>query len=118
RLMRATYFMQHGTEGLDKLKNLKHFDADVSFAQFPSNVQSELERLFPNKANPNYEYDPDVKSALDVFKNFAYPLRDWSEHLDALGVRSLAQKVQEAQDAYKAKLSQIIRQLRARQIDD
>jgi hypothetical protein len=118
RLMRALYFMQHGTEGLDQLKTLKSFDPNTSFQKLDKPVRDELERLFPNKANPNYEYSPEIKSALDVFKNFAYPMRDWSTQIDALGVRSLAQNIERAQAAYKAKLSDIVVKLRQSQIDD
>ena len=81
RLLRSLYFMQHGTGGMDQLKGLKNFDPFADFEKFPIEVQEELTRLFPNKANPNYDYDPELKKALDVFRNFAYPIRDWSEYL-------------------------------------
>jgi hypothetical protein len=118
RLLRALYFNQHGTQGLDQFKSLKSFDPDASFEKFEAPIKEELERLFPNKANPNYEYSAEIKSALDVFKNFAYPLRDWSTQIDAFGVPSLAQNIQQAQDAYKAKLSDLVVRLRQGQIDD
>lgn len=118
RLMRSLYFMQHGTEGLDKLKNLKSFDPFADFEKLTPEVQEELTRLFPNRANPNYEYDPELKKALDIFRNFSYPMRDWSEHLTVFGKADLAEQVQEAQAAYKDKLSDIVARLRAGQIDD
>jgi hypothetical protein len=118
RLLRAMYFSQHGTQGLDRLKDLRHFDPEETFQKFPAAVKRELERLFPNKANPNYEYDPEIKKVLDVFKNFSYPLRDWSQHLDVLGVASLRRNVDEAQAAYVSKLQEIVRSVRRGAIDD
>lgn len=118
RLLRSLYFMQHGTGGMDRLKELKSFDPFADFEKFPKEVQEELTRLFPNKANPNYQYDPELKKALDVFRNFAYPLRDWSEHLQAFGKTEISEQVQRAQDAYKQKLSDIVSRVRAQQIDD
>lgn len=118
RLLRSMYFAQHGTQGLDNLKDLRHFDPNEAFAKFPQATRDELERLFPNKANPNYEYDPEIRRVLDVFKNFGYPLRDWSQHLDVLGVRSLARTVEQAQAAYKDKIAQIVISVRRGSIDD
>ncbi len=118
RLLRSLYFMQHGTEGMDRLKDLKSFDPFGDFEKFSLDVQEELTRLFPNKANPNYEYDPELKKALDIFRNFAYPMRDWSEHLTVFGKVELNEQVQRAQDIYKEKLSDIVVRLRAQQIDD
>lgn len=118
RLLRSLYFMQHGTGGMDELKNLKSFDPFGDFEKFPTDVQEELTRLFPNKANPNYEYDPELKKALDVFRNFAYPMRDWSEHLRAFGKEEISDQVRQAQDAYKEKLRAIVGRLRAQEIDD
>src|SRR5690606_25591161 len=116
--LRSLYFMQHGTTGMDRLKNLKSFDPFGDFEKFPADVQEELTRLFPNKANPNYQYDPELKKSLDVFRNFAYPMRDWSEHLEAFGKTEISEQVQRAQDAYKQKLSDIVGRVRAGSIDD
>lgn len=118
RLLRSLYFMQHGTEGMDRLKNLKSFDPFGDFEKLPQDVQEELTRLFPNKANPNYEYDPELKKALDVFRNFAYPMRDWSEHIQVFGKPELTDRIRQAQDAYKDKLSDIVGRVRAGSIDD
>jgi len=118
RLLRSLYFMQHGTGGMDQLKGLKNFDPFADFEKFPIEVQEELTRLFPNKANPNYDYDPELKKALDVFRNFAYPMRDWSDHLEAFGKTEISDQVRQAQDAYKEKLRAIVGRLRAQEIDD
>lgn len=118
RLLRSLYFMQHGTGGLDELASLKSFHLDNDFAKLPKSVRDELKRLFPNKANPQYTYTAAEKKALDIFKNFAYPMRDWGEHLEAIKATSIANKVQQAQDAYVAKLSDITERMRSGAIDD
>lgn len=118
RLLRSLYFMQHGTAGMDRLKNLKSFDPFGDFEKLPADVQEELTRIFPNKANPNYQYDPELKKSLDVFRNFAYPMRDWSEHIQAFGKPELTEQIRNAQDVYKQKLSDIVGRVRAGSIDD
>lgn len=118
RLLRSLFFMEHGTGGLDNLKDLKSFDMDADFAKLPKKVKDELKRLFPNKANSQYTYTAAEKKALDVFKNFGYPMRDWSAHLEALGADSIADEVAQAQTTYKNKLSEIVGALRYGEIDD
>ncbi len=118
RLLRSLFFMEHGTQGFDALKNLKSYDPIVDFEKLPRKVRSGLEELFPNKANPNYEYSDDIKFSLDVFRNFAYPMRDWSNHLEALNASQLEGQVAEAQAAYVNKLKQILKAHRKSEIDD
>tara|TARA_Y100000780_G_C13695863_1_gene422217 strand:+ start:32732 stop:35059 length:2328 start_codon:yes stop_codon:yes gene_type:complete len=109
RLLRSLFFMQHGTKGFDQLNQLKSYDPIEDFEKLPQKVRVGLEELFPNKANPNYEYSDDIKFSLDVFRNFAYPMRDWSNHLEALNATHLQQQVAEAQMAYQDKLKRIFK---------
>tara|TARA_R110000868_G_scaffold32343_3_gene117647 strand:+ start:7954 stop:10236 length:2283 start_codon:yes stop_codon:yes gene_type:complete len=118
RLLRSLFFMQHGTAGFDELANLKSFHLDNDFLKLPKNVRDELKRIFPNKANAQYEYTASEKKALDVYKNFAYPLRDWGEHLEAIKATSIADQVEQAQNAYKAKLSDIVARMKSGDLDD
>jgi len=118
RLLRSLFFMQHGTQGLDTLKNLKSYNPISDFEKLPADVRVGLEELFPNKANPNYEYTDDIKFSLDVFRNFAYPMRNWSEHLTTLQATQIEQQVLEAQHAYLDKLKRVFKQRRNSVIDD
>ncbi len=118
RLLRSLFFMQHGTQGFDTLTSLKSYDPIADFEKLPGKVRTGLEELFPNKANPMYEYSEDIKFTLDVFRNFAYPMRDWSQHLESLQATQLEQQVKEAQDAYVDKLKKIFKQRRNGEVDD
>lgn len=118
RVLRSLFFMQHGTKGFDKLKDLKSFHFTDDFQKLPKEVRDELARLFPNKANPNYQYTAAEKKSLDVFRNFAYPMRDWSDHLSSLNAVAIADQVESAQAAYKSKLSDIVTRLKAQSISD
>lgn len=117
RMTRQLYFMQKGTAGLDKFKDLKSFDHIADFEKFPSDVQEELIKLFPNKADPRFQYDPDIKKHIDSFRNFAFPLRDWTAQMNALGAQADLPQVRAAQDAYLQRLSDLVVRLRAGDLD-
>ncbi|GAB4013866.1 MAG: hypothetical protein Fur0010_11150 [Bdellovibrio sp.] len=72
RISRQLYFLQKGSSGMDRFKNLKSFDHIADYEKIPANIQSELERLFPNKADPRFQYDPEIKKHIDSFRNFAF----------------------------------------------
>ncbi len=118
RVLRSLFFLEQGTKGFDKLKDLKSFHLADYFQKLPKDIRDELARLFPNKATPGVAYTEAEKRSLDVFRNFAYPMRDWSAHLDALNVPQLSPQVADAQALYKDKLSDIVARVRAGNIDD
>ncbi len=117
RMLRTTYYMQEGRQGLSAANNLKPFDSEKDFNKLPKKVQNMLEDLFPNKAVEGIEYGPDQLLALDVFRNFAYPLRDWSEHVKLFPGQNLRSKISQARKNYENTLKSVVQRLKDEAID-
>lgn len=104
RMMRTLFFAQDGTKGFEKFKDLKHFDAVESFNKFDEPTRRSLQEIFPNKAKAGEEYDPAIRDALEVARNFALPLREWDDTLRILNRSDLSPVLQAAQDSYKLRV--------------
>jgi hypothetical protein len=100
KVLRTTYYLQNSRGSFGAASRLAAFDAEASFASLPRNVQAMLKKLYPNKAKPGVEYGAEEMKALDVFRNFAWPQRNWSEHLAFVGRDDLASQVADAQAEY------------------
>jgi len=93
RLKREVLFHMTGKEKLVGAAQLKAFDRNPLFNGLPSDVQKMLKETFPKYGN--YSID-----ATEVYRNFAFPFRDWSEHVKFLGKPELSSKIKLAQDKY------------------
>jgi hypothetical protein len=93
RLKREVLFHMVGKEKLIKASFLKPFDRNAAFNSLPRNVQKMLQDAFPKYGH--YHID-----STEVYRNFAWPLRDWGSHIDLLGDSQLAKKVDLAQKRY------------------
>lgn len=116
RMMRNMFFLQFGRQQFAGAAHLEAFDAVQCFARFPTQTQNMLMKLFPRKTAVNESYDNAEKSALSVFRNFSYPLRDWSGHLSFLQAAQLKPVVERAQQAYLGKLARIAQDLESGKI--
>lgn len=118
QVLRTTYFMQSGMNSLTPAMNFVKFDTvNVFEKQLPLNVKKVLRELFPTKTKPGEEYTPEELLALDTFRNFSYPLRDWSKHIEFLQVIGLDKKVKSAQVKYLDNLSLITSEFQSGKID-
>lgn len=60
---------------------LKAFDTEKSFYSLPKKLRLCLKTLFPPRfIDESIELSADEVLANQVYRNFAFPLRDWSEH--------------------------------------
>lgn len=106
RVIRATYYLQYGREPFAAAARLKAFDSVADFAGLPERIQRMLRDVFPPKFEPGVQYSPKELTAREYFRNFAYPMRDWSSWMELLGNRAaLSAQVLKAQDAYMQKLN-------------
>jgi hypothetical protein len=87
---------------------LQAFDSERDFEKLAPDVQDFLRDLFPAKTKMGESYTPDEVLSLEVFRNFAYPLRDWSGFP---GLRS--DLIEVAQGSYKNKLLKLHKDFRA-----
>jgi hypothetical protein len=93
RLKREVLFHMTGKEKLVGASQLKAFDRNPLFNSLPSDVQKMLKETFPKYGS--YSID-----ATEVYRNFSFPFRDWSEHVKFLGKPELSSKIKMAQDKY------------------
>lgn len=91
--------------------DLKPFDSVADFQKFPEETQKFLEDLFPTKIKPEYGdewYQGDILLAAQVYRNFAYPLRNWDSQIKFLGDSDVLRKaVEGAQEHYLKQVNKI-----------
>jgi hypothetical protein len=113
KVLRNTYYLQEGRAPFEAAKDLQAFDAAKSFEKLDPELQTMLKELFPNKAKPGVDYSPEEIEALNVYKNFAWPLRDWRGHVDFLGYPNLTATLESAKSKYVARITTIQQELQA-----
>lgn len=113
RVSRATYFLQNGRAGFAPAVRLRAFDSRADFERLPDSVQQMLRRLFPAKLAANTDYSETERLALEVFRNWAFPLRDWNPQVTLLGGSVTLERVRAAQSSYLSELEKIAHDLTA-----
>lgn len=113
RVSRVTFFMQSGRKPFTSMAKMPAFDSAGDYQKLPPEVRTMLEKLFKAKLVPGTEYDPTEQLALEVFRNFSYPMRDWAPLLKSIAPESLAvaTRVSAAQEIYSKELERIAAQL-------
>jgi len=88
--------------------DVEAFDSVGDYAKLPPLVRTQLEKLFPARLDPRFEYNADETLSNQVYRNFSYPLRGWGNYLTAMGATpEVRKKVLLAQGAYVKKLVDI-----------
>jgi hypothetical protein len=105
RVIRETYFLMKGKENFYVFSKLKPFDSMETFKALPDEVQRILKKNFPAR------YGSTLNEA-EIFRNFAYPLRDWSQHITTFKIPGLKASVKRAQKAYIEALVEIANDLK------
>jgi hypothetical protein len=82
--------------------SFKAFDSESDFEALPMDLREFLKTLFPARLKSGEEYSAAERLALEVYRNFAYPLRDWS-----LWPGQDAARLESAQKNYLRKLEGI-----------
>jgi hypothetical protein len=119
RLMRTTFFLQFGRAQFAAASELRAFNPAADFNKLPKKVQTLLKDLFPPRYVPGETYTQTELRSLEVYRNFGYPLRDWSAQLGFLQQsRSMTAEVASAQAAYVAKLGAVADDLAAGRITE
>ena len=114
RVVRATYHLQYGREPFAAAARLRAFDSVGDFEKLSQRLQQMLRDVFPPKFEPGVRYSSKELTAREYFRNFAYPMRDWSGWLRLLGNESaMSLQVKAAQDAYVRKLEEVAAALAA-----
>lgn len=112
RLIRETYFLMKGKESFKSFSSLEQFDTITTYKNIePDDLQYMLRDLFPS-------YGQFTQKELQLYRNFAYPYRDWSHHVEALGVPQLKNQIANAQAAYTETLKKIMFEYNAKMISN
>lgn len=110
RIIRETYFLMKGKESFKAFSSLEQFDTVKNFKDIhPDDIKYMLKDLFP-------KYGQFTQTELELFRNFSYPYRDWSQHIATLGKPGLGAQVSAAQDAYTEALKKILFDYNAKMI--
>jgi hypothetical protein len=110
RIIRETYFLMKGKESFKSFSTLEQFDTVKNYKQIqPNDVQNMLSTLFP-------PYGQFSQTELELYRNFSYPFRDWSKHVETLGRPGLANQIADAQTAYTEALKKIMFEYNAKMI--
>jgi hypothetical protein len=117
RILRASYALLNDRSAFKPADVLRAFDPNADFARLPQPLQDMLHNLIPNRQDPSIAYDSMGRLALDVARNFAYPMRDWSGHVELIGKPGLEAQVAAAQNSYLNKMQGIHADLNAQRID-
>lgn len=109
RLLRNSFFMQEGTQKMSKAAEFHAFNSVDDFAKLSEKNQTMLKNLFPPKieAHNADEYVDDALLAVEVFRNFSWPMRNWASHIDFLQVKNLDKTIERAQSKYIKRLDDI-----------
>lgn len=107
RMYRVTHYLQKGRSSFMGASQLPAFDVAVDFQKLSRPVQKMLKKFYPSPLHDGVKYTRDELEALKVYRNFAYPLRDWTLHLKFLEMSDKAGKISEAQAGYILRLKSI-----------
>jgi hypothetical protein len=114
RVIRATYYLQYGRENFAAAARLRAFDSINDFARLPETIQQMLRDVFPPRFEPGVRYREAELRAREFFRNFAYPMRDWSSWIRLFEKGPMfAANLQAAQVLYMTKLESVASRLRA-----
>ncbi|MEN9724083.1 MAG: hypothetical protein RJB38_2069 [Pseudomonadota bacterium] len=113
KVARNTFYLENGWNAFLGASELRSFDPSQAFLRLDPSAQAMLSTVFPNRAKAGEQYTESELAALDVFKNFAWPLRDWEGHFSFYRDPDLKKRVLAAQSAYAARLKEIGKQFLA-----
>ncbi|MGE0616269.1 MAG: hypothetical protein AB7P04_11575 [Bacteriovoracia bacterium] len=113
RLLRVTFYLQHGRAPFAGAAHLRAFDSIADFALFSPRVQELLRTTFPAKLQAGATYTAEETLAVEVFRNFAFPMKNWGAELEFIGAAGLREQVVAAQQAYVAKLEAVAAEVAA-----
>lgn len=110
RIIRETYFLMKGKSDFTKYAALAPFDSEKTFDVLPKEMRLVLRTIFPKYGNYS-------QVELELHRNFAYPFRDWSKHVETLGRPELTDMISAAQKDYRLALENVTKDFIAKKID-
>lgn len=112
KMTKNTYYLQEGRDEFRAFKDLKAFDSVKDFEKLSAENQRMLKEVFPGTSLPGVVYNEENLIATEVYRNFAYPERDWNKVIDSFEGLNDTQKTQykrrieDAQSNYRDALNE------------
>lgn len=103
---RISLFFLADRSQMSRFEQLNAVDTLNDYNKFSPETRSALEHLFPSRKDQTFGAAHEV-FALDVFRNFSYPLKDWNQALMSLSRIDLLSRVLKAQEDYSISLNKI-----------
>ncbi|MFZ4714559.1 MAG: hypothetical protein ACOYL6_12630 [Bacteriovoracaceae bacterium] len=109
RLLRNSFFLQEGTEKMVGASTFTAFDSVNDFSKLSQKNQNMLRKLFPAKVEAHNadQYVDDALLAVETFRNFSWPLRNWATHVEFFGKPGLDESIRLAQNNYVGRLNEV-----------
>jgi hypothetical protein len=82
RMTRLTWYLVSGWERFKIWSEVPAFDSSTDFQKFPETTQTKLKEWFPSLAESDFTLENQL--AVEIYRNFAWPLRDWAPFADVL----------------------------------
>jgi phosphoglycolate phosphatase-like HAD superfamily hydrolase len=107
RLMRNAVCLLSGFEPYASFAQTWGFDSEADYERFPTAVRQMLESVIPTRVRPeiDFMYSDYDRIALQVYRHFSLPLKDFSDVEMALGDEPGNAQLLGAQQAYLDKLA-------------
>jgi len=87
RLLRLTHFIQNGYGHFEAFADLQGVDHFADFDRLPQDVREMLLKIIRTRTghfhSPYFQLDEE-RDATTVARNFAYPMKNWSQHIALL----------------------------------
>lgn len=106
RARRVLFYWSKDLASFAAFADLPAFDLETDFDPLSPELRAFLEQVFPCRAPMALREFRSSLKMHEVYRNFAYPLREWGEWLNILGVSASDLKVH--QDKYRATLEKIM----------
>jgi len=109
RLSRTAVCLLSGLKTYAPFARTWAFDSESDYQALPARVRNMLEKAIPSRERPEIDsmYSQYDRVALQVYRNFAKPLKDYSDVEVALGDRPGASALRQAQQNYRGKLESL-----------
>jgi hypothetical protein len=109
RMARVLFYWQHDLAAFRRFAEIPCFDSRAAFSVFSAEAQKWLALTVPFRGAAHILNFEKPRFCYETYRNFSYPLRDWTPWLKALGASAeAASKLSLAQDNYISKVQTLL----------
>jgi hypothetical protein len=102
-----------GTDRFEPFAKTSSLDTREVFEAMPEKAKTLLKTLFPAKIKVDENFNAEEVFTQEVYRNFSYPMRNWTPFLSLMGKKNYVAEVKVQQKIYLQKLQNIADALNA-----